>query len=65
MVEIFHHTSIGGKHLAFLYLGVPVPGERIVSQRARLLDGRVPLRGMPMHCGSCGDRVECRELTWT
>ena len=65
-IPIYHAPLAGGKHLAFRYLGVPVKGERIMSVRARLLDGSRPFDGDYMYCGTCGEQIHQAgvELVW-
>lgn len=44
--------------LAFRYEGALAAGDRVVAERARLVDGSVPADGDVMLCGSCGRRVD-------
>lgn len=59
LIEV-EHLTCGG--IAFRYLGAPVPGEVLKSQRAVLASGARPMPGDYIECEACGEPVNRWEL---
>lgn len=59
--EYIHDQNIhrgGCNKPAFNFCFKPKPNSTIRSTDAQLLDGRTPVLGDPIHCGSCGVHLE-------
>ena len=64
LFPIFHHKCTHSNGIAFYYDEPPVPGMVLEGHKARLVEGRRPVFGEPIHCGSCGVRLHMFDLAF-